>query len=84
VQATLAFALQSGAVDSVTATALIEELRTVGHHHEAPEGALTSALLDFELAMKNLQEAKMDCLSQQFEDFMLFEEFTTTNFEMIS
>jgi len=84
VQATLAFALQSGAIDTATATALIEELRTVGHHHEAPEGALTSAVLDFGLAMKNLQEAKMDCLAQQFEDFLLFDEFTTTNFEMIA
>jgi hypothetical protein len=81
VQATLAFALQSGAITHNLTSKLIKELYTVGKHHEAPEGALTSAVLDFELAVNNLQASKMDSIAQQFDDLLLFDQLTTINYQ---
>jgi hypothetical protein len=84
VQAALAFALQSGAINGHTASLLIEEIRVAGKHHDSPEESLTSAVLDFELAMKNLQQAKMDSIAKHFEELLMFEEFTNSKSEMMS
>lgn len=60
---------------------MIDELKAVGKHHEAPEGAVTTAVLDFELAMRYLQAAKMDSIAEHFEDLLWFDKYTTGNLE---
>jgi hypothetical protein len=74
VQASLVFAIKSGAINGSTARELMETMREVGRHHEAPEEALTTALLDFELAGRNLSKARMDFIGASFDDVVMFDE----------
>lgn len=73
-QGTLAIALQSGAIDGVEAKAMMEEFRIMGRHHNTPEDAVTSAILDLGLAISNPQDATMEAVSKQFDELIMFEE----------
>ena len=84
VRATLSFALQLGVIHATEATAAMEELSAIGKHHEAPSQLLTGAVMDFKLAMENLQDAKIDAIANQFDNLVLLDDFTNYNdFESI-
>jgi hypothetical protein len=74
VQANLSHALRAGAIDSAEARTMMDELRAVGKHHQAPERAVTTALFDFELAMKNQQGADVITIAKQFDDLVILGE----------
>jgi hypothetical protein len=75
-QANLAAALQSGALRSDAADAMMEEIKSVGKHHAASEEAVISGLIDFDLATKTLQEAQMVTLARRFDELVMFDELT--------
>ena len=80
-QASLAAALQSGALRSNVAIAMIEEISAVGSHHLASDEAVISGLLDPDRAMHNLQDAQMDVVARQFDELIMFDELTTEDFD---
>ncbi|KAH7303400.1 hypothetical protein B0I35DRAFT_364970, partial [Stachybotrys elegans] len=65
-KANLSFALKLKAITSRTAVAMIEELRMVGLHHEAPENAFLTAIVDYDMATKALEDSKMDVMARDF------------------
>jgi len=75
-QAGLAFALQSGAISSATAIEMMEQIRAAGRYHKAPDTVITYCILDFELAMDNLETSGIDHLADQFEEQLVFNELT--------
>ncbi|KAK2006708.1 hypothetical protein LZ32DRAFT_79142 [Colletotrichum eremochloae] len=66
VQANLTLALRLGAIGRRTAVAMMGEMRAVGKHHQVPEEATLTAIADYQLAMENLKNSKMDVLSRDF------------------
>ncbi|KAJ4111465.1 hypothetical protein NW768_011819 [Fusarium equiseti] len=76
-QANLAAALECGALDSDTASVMMEEISNVGKHHVAADEAVISGLLDFDLATKTLQEAQIVAVAKRFDELILFGELTT-------
>ena len=75
-QGTLAVALESGAISSREAKRLKEDFLATGRHHEAPEESNTGAFLDFELALSNPQQAKVDVISKKFDEILTFHDLT--------
>lgn len=55
---------------------MMKELRAVGMHHEAPEDATTTALLNFKLVMEKLQHGKINSIADEFGDLLMFDKFT--------
>ncbi|KAJ6782477.1 hypothetical protein PWT90_07883 [Aphanocladium album] len=76
-QANLAAALDSGALRSSTANALMEEIRAVGKHQTASDVALLSGLLDLERATKGMKGAQIDAMARRFDELVLFDDLTT-------
>lgn len=74
VQGTLSLALELGAISSTEAKAMMDELRLSGRHHNAAQGVISSALLDFGGALSDPDQARADALAQRFEELVLFEE----------
>jgi hypothetical protein len=75
-QGTLAVALQSGAISGTEAKAMMEDFLMRGKHHEAPEESVTSAVIDFELALSNPQEATLDVIAKKFDELITFHDLT--------
>ncbi|PVH97206.1 nitrate assimilation regulatory protein nirA [Periconia macrospinosa] len=53
-----------------------EELRNAAPYHDAPQGAVSSARLTFELALAGTEEASIDHLATQLDELFLFHELT--------
>ncbi|TWU71435.1 hypothetical protein ED733_002481 [Metarhizium rileyi] len=73
-QANLAAALQSGALRSNVAVAMMEEISATGRHHVASDEAVIRGLLDFDRATKNLEEAQIVTVARRFDELILFDE----------
>ncbi|KAI9150887.1 Serine/threonine-protein kinase Nek1 [Paramyrothecium foliicola] len=65
-EANLSFAIQLGAIRSKTAVAMIAELRSVGHHHERPENAYLTAIVEYKEAPEEISSSKMDVMANKF------------------
>jgi hypothetical protein len=81
VRGTLAMALEAGAITSTEAKGMLEEFRNNGRHHDTPEDAVTSSILDFRRAVSNRQDAQIDALSKRFDELVTFYDFTSGEFE---
>jgi hypothetical protein len=80
-QANLSAALQAEVISSHVAKEMMEAIRDVGKHHDGSNEVVSTAVLDFDLALKNLQAAKMDSFAKQFDELVLFGELTVTDYE---
>jgi hypothetical protein len=68
-------------VSAAEAIKLKEELKRHIQHNTAVEKAITSCVLDFDLAMTALKsDAQVDVLPWRLDDLTIFEEFTTGTF----
>ena len=56
---------------------MLDEINAVGKHHAAAEEAFTESILDFEVAMDNLQDAQIDALANLFDELLTFDELIT-------
>jgi hypothetical protein len=76
-------AIELGAIDVAEAKAIVDEVRLMGRHHTAAEEGMTSAMLDFELAMSTSQppKANVEALANRFEELLLFSELITEDYE---
>lgn len=79
VQAILAFAIQTGAITGAEASIMMEELSSVGRHHEAPEATISSALIDLELTMEHPENANIDAIARRFDELVIFDDFVDGN-----
>jgi hypothetical protein len=82
-QASLAAALQSGALRGEDASAMMDEIREVGKHHVASDEAVISGLIDFDLATRSMHDAKMVTLARQFDELLMFDELTTGDLDVV-
>jgi hypothetical protein len=70
-QASLASALQSGALRGEDASAMMDE-------------AVISGLIDFDLATRSINDAKMVTLARQFDELLMFDELTTGDMNAVA
>jgi hypothetical protein len=83
-QASLASALQSGALRGEDASAMMDEISRVGKHHVASDEAVISGLIDFDLATRSINDAKMVTLARQFDELLMFDELTTGDMNAVA
>jgi hypothetical protein len=67
-QASLAAALQSGALRGEDASAMMDEIR---------------GLIDFDLATRSMHDAKIVTLARQFDELLMFDELTTGDLDVV-
>ncbi|CAO2658120.1 Nn.00g073800.m01.CDS01 [Neocucurbitaria sp. VM-36] len=77
VPAHLSLALQNGAITAQEAKSMMVEFQGYGEHHKAAEGVLTDSVLDFQAAIENRGDARVDQLAEKFDELVMFDEFTT-------
>jgi hypothetical protein len=56
---------------------MMDEISRVGKHHVASDEAVISGLIDFDLATRSINDAKMVTLARQFDELLMFDELTT-------
>lgn len=76
-QALLSLAVKSGAIGYELATGMLDELRKAGLHYNASEAAISSAVLDFDLALAGKEKSNVEALVTQFDELVSLREFTT-------
>lgn len=84
-KAYLSLAIRKGAMSSEEAIELVKELRQNGNGGNRGETkkhmVTTSAIVDFELAFTDPEGAQVSSIADKFDDCVLFDQFTTVNFE---
>lgn len=75
-QAFLSVALKSGVIGYDLANSMLDELRKAGLHYKASEAAMSSAVLDFDLALAGKENARVEALATQFDELVSLHEFT--------
>jgi hypothetical protein len=73
----LSRAMRDGVMSSVEAKELMTELLRRGVHHKVPEQAMSSIVIDYDLAEGNLEVARVKVLAERFDELALYDEFTT-------
>lgn len=64
-KATVTLATRQGAISSGEMAAMIDDASTVGLHHAAPHCAYTTAIVDYDMAAKDVEKAKIDYIAKQ-------------------
>lgn len=75
VEASLSLAMQQRLITGQEAKVMADEVRQMGQHHNTPEAAIASAVLDLNLAMSDPDRAKMNVIASRFEELIMFDEF---------
>lgn len=75
-QAFLSVAMKSGVIGYDLAASMLRELRMAGLHYDASEAAISSAILDFDLALAGKESARVEALATQFDELVSLHEFT--------
>jgi hypothetical protein len=78
VEASLSLAMQQGLITGQEAKAMTDEVRQLGRHHNTPEAAIATAVLDYNLAMSDPRRARMDVIASRFEELVMFDEIVQT------
>ena|SRR3569833_205844 len=73
----LARAIRDDVMGSVEAKKLMTELLHRGVHHKVPGHAVSSIIMDFDLAVMDPEIARVKAIAERFEELALHDEFTT-------
>jgi hypothetical protein len=79
VKAVYTHAVELRAIESDTAAAMIEDLRAVGMHHEAPETAYLTAIVNYDMATKDLEKSRMDIIASNFPHLLASQSADSSN-----
>ncbi|KAK1757131.1 conidial development fluffy [Echria macrotheca] len=79
-QAYLTMGIRHGVISGAEASALFEELKRRGLHHDAPDKAVATPYVEFEPASTEPEKTQVHVLASQFEGVSLLDQFTTMEY----
>lgn len=74
-------AMKDSMISSVEAYQLMDEVKQSGQHHDgALDEAMLTCIVDFDLAMTDPEDAKVNTVAQRYEELAIFDTFIEGQF----